>query len=725
MGVLSLAKEDACSFPLSDRSRLAQINPKGAHTGRRLATLAEKPGFRALFLAVLGFCVHLPALQGQFLWDDVYLARDNPFIKSPLLALEAFRHQLFLGSAAPHYRPVQNLSYILDYYLWNTEAAGFHLTNILLHLASGLLLYRLLLLLLRPGRGIWPARMPFLSPELAAFIVAAIWIVHPVHSAAVDYISGRADSLAFMFAAGGWLLFLQGSENKGWCLRFTLYFLASLCGLLALCSREIACVWLALFLIHTLVFANEITQSRKIAAALCSVIILGAYAGLRQLPGAVDGNATSAEWPAVVRVTLMLRALGDYARLLFWPSNLHMERTVFIPSAFCNRAGWRNAAPMDYLSVLGLLAVAATIFSCVRRSAGQRLRIFGVIWFFAAYLPISNIVQLNATVAEHWLYLPSVGALVFLVGCFIDLPPRAFQLAGPLVALAVTVLAIRSTIRSSDWRDDQTLFSRTVAAGGYSARVMVNLAQCYADRAQYPKAEEIYRRIVQLNPHYTVAWNNLGCVLSHEGKITEAEAIFSRSSQEALAFSRGAPHNWLSAWNYAHLRHAAHDDASAIASLERARVDYPETWEVISSESELLRDTKGSSAALILVRDFAERNWWHYGARLAEGRLFAEANDVVHAEASLRAAATLDVHGVEGLNLLSRIYLGQNQLELARETQRRAVARQPDKPTEYAMLAIVLEKMGRTREANAALEKIARLRSMAVAQPAPLAAVAN
>ena len=71
-------------------------------------------------------------------------SRDNPFIKSPLFIFEAFRHYLFLDSYSAHYRPVQNLSFIVDYFFWNNNAYGFHLTNLLLHIASGLLLYLLL-----------------------------------------------------------------------------------------------------------------------------------------------------------------------------------------------------------------------------------------------------------------------------------------------------------------------------------------------------------------------------------------------------------------------------------------------------------------------------------------------------------------------------------------------------------------------------------------------------
>src|SRR5256885_5832834 len=120
----------------------------------RLIGFCGKQWPRYFFLGAIGFIIRLPAVQGGLIWDDAFLTRDNPFIKSPLLALEAFRHYLFLDSFSGHYRPVQNLSYTVDYFFWNTDAAGFHLSNILLHVTAGLLLYRLLTHLFGKGAGL-------------------------------------------------------------------------------------------------------------------------------------------------------------------------------------------------------------------------------------------------------------------------------------------------------------------------------------------------------------------------------------------------------------------------------------------------------------------------------------------------------------------------------------------------------------------------------------------
>src|SRR2546423_8648081 len=143
--------------------------------------------FRCAVLALAAVLVHSPALQGQRIWDDQYLAHDNPFIKSPILIPESFRHYLFLDSLSAHYRPVQNISFIWDYFFWNTDEFGFHLTNVLLHAASGILLYFLLRELfgscffrnLRPEtreraqrRSGWVA--------MGAFVVPLLWCVYPV-----------------------------------------------------------------------------------------------------------------------------------------------------------------------------------------------------------------------------------------------------------------------------------------------------------------------------------------------------------------------------------------------------------------------------------------------------------------------------------------------------------------------------------------------------------------
>jgi Flp pilus assembly protein TadD len=358
------------------------------------------------------------------------------------------------------------------------------------------------------------------------------------------------------------------------------------------------------------------------------------------------------------------------------------------------------------------------VFGALRKGAGQRARIFGAAWFVLAYLPISNLADLNATVAEHWLYLPSVGFLIFLAGVAMDFPPAWRRISVSLACLAVVVFGIRSSLRSSDWMSNEVFAQRTLAAGGTSVRVGLLLGQAYASRQQYGEAEKVFRKVLAICPDYPTARTNLAEVLNHQGKQKEAEALFSTTTQQAHDTMKEYPRTWVAALSLARLQHENHQDAEALAVLEKAKRDYPQTWELISFQGELLRETNKPDASIDLIGIFAQQNWWHHDSWLGLGRLLAEKGEIDRAEAALRHASWLDVHETDALNLIALILLRENRLEEAWRTQRRAVARQPNEPRQYALLSSILEKMGRNDEARTALAKISQLRALAQAPTA-------
>ena len=229
--------------------RAAGVTP--ALPTRRPPLLRTLLGGALILLACL--LAYAPVLHGKFLWDDLYLVGGNPFFRSPRFFLEVFRHYLFLDSFSVYYRPVQNLSYILDYAIWNQDTFGYHLSNILFHAASAFLLFLVVRRCLRA--------MPLenTSPnfvDAASFAVALLWAVHPIHNAAVAYVSGRADSIAMMFALAGWLLFLNGKRN------IAALALAPVCVLAALCAKEIALIWIALFAVYLFALSPRLGSVR-------------------------------------------------------------------------------------------------------------------------------------------------------------------------------------------------------------------------------------------------------------------------------------------------------------------------------------------------------------------------------------------------------------------------------------------------------------------------------
>jgi protein O-mannosyl-transferase len=689
-----------------------------------LARFINAVWFHCLSIATAAILIHVPALQGERIWDDNFLARDNPFIKSPLLILETFRHYLFLDSFSAHYRPIQNITYIADYFLWNTNTYGFHLTNVLLHAGSGVLLYFLLRQLFASlflghrslALRVWALdRWRLIS--LSAFVVAVLWVVHPVHSAAVDYISGRADSLAFLFSSAGWLLFLRAQRTTRPVFRAALYVLAAASGFLGLLSREIACVWIVLFVIHLFFVEKKMRVRTRICVVICVAVLVGLYLELRHLPEQRPPSPVDLRQSAPVRAVLMARALGDYGRLMIFPTKLHMERTVEFEREIASNADWRGAIATEYLSILGLAVFTVLIFTCIKKGPGQAVRIFGATWFLAGYFPISNIVQLNATAAEHWLYLPSVGFLVWLSGCAYRLPVGYRRVVLSVAAIAVIGLSSRSFVRSSDWANEEAFYKRTFEAGSRSARVALNLGQIYLNRNAYAQAERVFRSVLEQNPNYPSAQANLAATLYREGRIEEAEKLYAEVEKNSVETRKMYPRTWFGALNLAKLRHGAHDDQSALAILHKTQRDYPNVWDLIGLEAEILRQAHQLDAALQLVETFVRENWWHYGAVLALGQLYAQKGDAFRAEAMLRHASWLDIHDADALRLIALIKFRQNNLEEAFRTERRAIARQPDQPSQYVLLSNILEKMGRPDEARAALAQVSRLRALANNQP--------
>lgn len=668
---------------------------------QRVAALLEKTWLRITLLLVAAFLVHLPSLQGQLIWDDNYLVGESPFFRSPIFVFEVFRHHLYLDSFSAHYRPVQNLSYMLDYLVWNGDLYGYHLSNVLWHATAGALLYLLLRRLLPPLARTVQERSRL---EIGSFLVALLWVLHPVHSAAVDYISGRADSLAFAFSCGAWLVYLRAAAHPRIAARVTGYILAAILLLLGLCSREIALVWIAIFLIQLLFFGRGATRRHRILAVVVCLTVLGGYAGLRTLPGARVVQSTTATWNGVTRAGLMLRALGDYGRLTVFPTKLHMERSIVEPRMVLPDGTWRDQFAFGTLSLAGLLFGAALLVGAMKRGGGQRLRVFGAIWFALGFLPISNLVELNASSAEHWLYLPLAGLLLVFLGWMLELPPRAFRAAAATGLACAAALGVRSTMRSSDWLNAQVFYERTIAAAGWSPRVGMNLAVIYGQQGRLDEARRLLERTLAAWPDYPLARSHLATTYARLGLTDQSDRLLAKAAELAPRQRTEYPRTWAASHQLAKREFECHRHEEALHVLVAARLLEPEVWRLAELQSEILRQTRGPEAALPIVQKFADDHWWQYSAFLALGKLKAQQGDVPGALAAFRHACRLDVRETDALNFITRLEMGAENLTAALLAQERAVSRQPGEPSQYLLYSEVLLQMGRTEEAKRARE---------------------
>ncbi|HEX4086410.1 MAG TPA: tetratricopeptide repeat protein [Chthoniobacteraceae bacterium] len=644
-----------------------------------------------------------PVLHGKFLWDDLYLVGSNPFFKSPRFVLEVFRHWLFLDSFSLYYRPVQNLSYILDYVVWNREEFGYHLSNVLFHAASAFLLYLVIRRCLRA--------MPDVSPAFAggaAFAVGLLWAVHPIHNAAVAYVAGRADSIAMMFALAGWLLFLN--EGKGW-RRGVALTLAPLCILTALCAKEIAFIWIALFAIYLFGFEQKLSLRAKAGAVGSLLAVFGVYLWLRHLPGPRVQQLGLMPPPFLDRVLLMFRALGDYTSLIFYPGNLHMERIVWAATDYKNAAVWQQHLRPEYLSLIGLATIALFVIACRSRLPGRKIRILGVTWFVLGFLPISNLFPLNAQVAEHWIYMASAGFLLMLAGFAYAIPPRFQRYLAIAVPVLAAALGVRTAFRAADWADPETFYRQTIASGGFTERVSLNLADVVTAKGKLAEAESILRSTVAQFPGYPPARIQLGINLLTQGRKPEAEQYLSFTPQGEKLIAATTPQSWHAELNLASIRYQAHQPDAALNILDDAIRQYPGIWELIQYRAEILQATKGPGAALPSVADFAARNWWHFDSHMMLARLHAAAGDYTAALADCREAATLDIHSAAPYDEAAKTSVLANQFPQALEEQSIAIDRGPARPGQYLMLAGILSQLHEPRQALLAAHMAELLRA--------------
>src|SRR5580693_9108857 len=152
---------------------------------RAISQSRWRSAFPGLLLALLVAVVYLPALRGDFIWDD-----DSNITKSaPLRSLRGLWQIWTKPGATQQYYPITHSTFWLDYHVWGLNTFGYHLENVLLHALSAMLLWVILRRLAVPG----------------AWLGAALFALHPVNVETVAWITERKNTLSGVFFMGSML----------------------------------------------------------------------------------------------------------------------------------------------------------------------------------------------------------------------------------------------------------------------------------------------------------------------------------------------------------------------------------------------------------------------------------------------------------------------------------------------------------------------------------------
>ena len=422
-------------------------------------------------LVVMTALAYWNTLGNEFIWDDTMLVVNNSYIRNFSYLGPAFRTDLFHGNSswvATHYRPLQTVSYMLDYAVWGLNPFGYHLTNLLLHALCAVLVFALV-------------RRIFEHHALA-FATALLFAVHPVNTNGITYIAGRADPMAFAGMLGALLLFDAYRKNRN----LTIYAASLVCYAAALFSRESALLFPVLLVLY-IVFVKAPWR-----AIVPFVLLAIAFAILRQVTlaeaQAWEGRPTAIAWalPVSVRWQIPFRSLATYLGLLIWPAHLQMERQVVF--------GHPMLPALTMAGVIAFVLLVAGIIVAWRRS---RPTAFGLLWFVLLLVPMLGVLNLNATVAEHWVYMASVGFYLAIVSLGLKLPAR---IGYSVFGAVIIALMARTISRNTDWTDAATFYARTAKAAPYSASVRANLSRQYAEGGRTDRAFEELLAAERLDP---------------------------------------------------------------------------------------------------------------------------------------------------------------------------------------------------------------------------------
>jgi len=350
-----------------------------------------------LIVAVLASGCYLNALGNPFVSDDHRSIAKNHILRQPLNLTELFttssNHKRKEGGS---YRPIRNLNYWIDLRLFGSNPFGFHLENLLWHTATALLVFVLL------GE-LWP------TEPLMALAGAVLFAVHPVHTEAVTWVSGRSEVLA---AFWGLLAFWAHRRADSVEARASLWRIAALAAwLVALGAKEMAATLPLLLLMTDALLGRPLGWWRpgRLATRYGPYAVAGiAYVALRLSVlgrfGSSELHQAFFEAPLSVRGPTMLKVGAAYVGRLLFPVNLNASWGV--PYA---RGLTDGALP---LLALALLVALLGLAWAVRRTATPVA--WGILWAGLALLPVSNLLPIGELGAERFLYFSSLGACVAL-----------------------------------------------------------------------------------------------------------------------------------------------------------------------------------------------------------------------------------------------------------------------------------------------------------------------
>ncbi len=620
----------------------------------------------ALLLVVCSALVFINALDNGFQYDDRHSIVENPHIRELGNIGAFFSDPTFFSRDADKamYRPLLLVTLALNYAWSGYEPYSYHLVSWALHALGGLLVWGILLCAHRP--------------PCLALLGGLLFVVHPLCSEPVNYISSRSELLAAVGAlAALWLYMRSAQTSVSWSLALSLLCFAG--GLLAKSVAIVAPVWLVVWDVQR---GAGLRWRRYLPYG---VVALGYLALVRQaLARAVLSEPVRA---LDVQLATQVKALAYYVYLAWAPIHLSVDHA------------FAESGPGDPLVWLALLA----LMSGVVLALCNRSEYLGLVLALSALLP-TLIVPLNVLVNEHRLYLPVAGLAIALTGMRGLERVPGMSLGAPLMLCLLSAMTLQ---RNVDWRDEFSLWSAAHRTNPRSVRPLVYMGNAARADGNADGARTAYRKALDLDPHNAVALAGLGGVFMDGGQMAQSIALYDRALQAQpqmtdlhYSLARALQEDGRLFEARAHYAALGEDSPHRPIALNNIGTTFELEDEV---DSALTYYRRAAAGGAIDGRGNLERL---VGRLVGQAEQAVEAGDWRRVEWAARAA----LRGHDG-HIYARFFLSVSLLQQGRGEEsitenERLLRAQPDFDEGWLQLANAYETVGRPDRARAAYQQL-------------------
>jgi tetratricopeptide (TPR) repeat protein len=588
--------------------------------------------------------------------DDVYVY-DNAKVTGGLTlpgVAWSFTHVM-----CNFYHPLTMISLMLDYQLHQLNAGGYHLTNVLIHAASAVLLF---LILRRMTGALWRS----------AF-VAAVFAIHPLRVESVAWVAQRKDVLGaffFMLTLGAYVRYARHPNSLGSYLMVAGFFVLHL-----LCKPTAVALPFGLLLLdywplHRFAppMPTRATTPPMERPGCCfgiprrlileKIPLLGLAAAACVVTFFAERVAVTpiAHLALSSRIANVLVSYVVYLRQMVWPEGL----AVFYPYPAGNPPVWQIG-----LAFLLLAGVCVGALALWRKCPWFMV---GWFWYLGMLVPVIGFVPvcLSAHV-DHYTYLPQIGLYVALTWAVADLSAgwRCRRLIQSGCAAAILAALISCAhIQTSFWRNSGSLWTHTISCTRANSLAQFELGAYLSAKGEWEEAIRNYENALEINPAYAEAHNNLGVALSAKGDLDQAILHYQQALEINPAYAEA--HNNLGV------------ALSAKGLLDEAILHYQQ--------------------ALETKPDYAE-------ARNNLGLALFAKGDLEQAAAQYRKALETKPDYADAHNDLGVALLSQARVEEAVAQFHQALHLKPDYADAYANLGVALFQKRETKEAIESWQK--------------------